>query len=139
MSAAAPAAHFLAAVVGQPGGFELRIARTAALLASAAHLAGDSRSRRRGLLGATGLPAGAALVIAPTQGIHTVGMRFPIDVIFADRHGRVVRLAPEVPPWRCRLSWRAFAAVELPSGTCHGLDLSVGDLLEAMPASSPAA
>mgnify|MGYP003375519138 CR=1 FL=1 len=126
-------AHFLVAAAGGAGRFGLRLTRTSALLASAAELAGDSRTRRRGLLGRARLEPGEALVIAPTQGIHTFGMRFAIDVVFVDRRGRVVAIADAVPPWRCRFSWRAFAAVELPAGSCRAAGLVAGDELDVLP------
>ncbi len=130
--------HFLSPVAdGSP--FTLRVKRTTAVLASAAALAGDSGSRRRGLLGRAALAPGEALVIAPSQGIHTFGMRFAIDVVFVDRRGQVVRIAAAVPPGRCRLSWRAFAVVELGSGTCAAVGLGAGDELEvALPATPEA-
>jgi len=125
-------AHFLAPAAGGAGRFGLRLTRTSALLASTAELAGDSRSRRRGLLGRERFEPGEALVIAPTQGIHTFGMRFAIDVVFVNREGRVVAIAGAVPPRRCRFSWRAFAAVELPAGSCRAVGLVVGDELDVV-------
>ena len=86
--------HFLAGVLDSPRPFALRVARTSALLASTTTLAADSRARRRGLIGRDRLGPGEALVIAPSQGIHTFGMQFAIDVVFVDRHGRI---APRIP------------------------------------------
>ena len=39
------------------------------------------------------------------------------DLVFLARDGRVVKTAAGVPPWRIRAAWRAFAVVELPSGS----------------------
>lgn len=110
------ARHFLAEAAGTASPFALALAEAPAPFAARVVLAGDSSRRRRGLLGRDGLDDDEALVIAPTQGVHTFGMRFPIDIVFADRHGRVLRVATHVPPNRVRVSWRAFAAVELGSG-----------------------
>ena len=44
-------------------------------------------------------------------------MRFPLDLVFLDRTGRVVKTSSGVRPWRVRVSWRAFAVVELASGS----------------------
>ncbi|MCC6990173.1 MAG: DUF192 domain-containing protein, partial [Acidobacteria bacterium] len=126
--------HFLDAVTRLPHVFALRISPGGHLLATHATLAGDSTSRRRGLLDRDGLAAGEGLVIAPTQGIHTFGMRFPIDVVFADRLGRVVHVAEAVPPSRIRLAWRGFAAIELAAGACRSAALRRGDRLEVQPA-----
>lgn len=138
MSRARPR-HFLAAVVDHPGPFTLRVARLAVPLASTATLAGDSRSRRRGLLGRSDLASGEALVIAPTQGIHTFGMAGPLDVVFVDRAGTVLSIAADVPPRRIRIAWRAFAVVELRGGACAEVGLALGDQLAAVPADGPAA
>lgn len=125
--------HFLDAVLRLPHAFALRIAGGPRLLAPQATLASDSASRRRGLLGQDSIESGAALVIAPSQGIHTFGMRFAIDAVFVDRQGLVVGLAEHVPARRIRVAWRAFAVVELAAGSCRAAGLQVGDRLEAVP------
>jgi len=81
-------------------------------LVSRVHAAVDSTSRKRGLLGRASLDD-AALVIAPCNAVHTFFMRFPIDILFVDRQGRVLRVARAVPPWRIAWAWRAFAVIEL--------------------------
>ena len=126
--------HFLDAVTRLPHVFCLRVAPSGLVIATHATLAGDSTSRRRGLLGRDNLAEGEALVIAPTQGIHTFGMRFSLDVVFADRFGHVVRIAEAVPPSRVRLAWRGFAAIELAAGSCQTAGLRRGDKLVAQPA-----
>jgi uncharacterized membrane protein (UPF0127 family) len=97
----------------------------------ATHLEGafDSESRRRGLLGRDGLAEGAALIIAPCQAVHTFRMRFPIDIVFADRQGRVVHVRSHVGARRIAVAWRAFAVIELPAGAAQHADLHVGDCL----------
>jgi uncharacterized membrane protein (UPF0127 family) len=54
--------------------------------------------------------AGEPLLIPRCRSVHTAGMRCAIDVVFLDRHGRVLRVAASVPPWRL-VSCRAAAAV----------------------------
>jgi uncharacterized membrane protein (UPF0127 family) len=105
-------------------------------IVSRVHAAVDSASRKRGLLGRTGLDD-TALVIAPCNAVHTFFMRFPIDVLFVDRHGRVLRVAREVPPWRLAAAWRAFAVIELAAAAAG--DITVGDQvgLRAMQAAAP--
>ncbi|MEU8759771.1 DUF192 domain-containing protein [Streptomyces sp. NPDC048659] len=46
-------------------------------------IAASSRARRRGLLGRDGITG--ALLITPTNSVHTFGMRFPLDVAYLDR------------------------------------------------------
>jgi uncharacterized membrane protein (UPF0127 family) len=93
----------------------------------------DSKSRRRGLLGLDAFPVGRALIIAPTGAIHTWFMRFAIDVAFAARDGRVIRVRHAMPPWRMFVALRAYAAIELPSGTLAISDTIVGDKLGCEP------
>jgi uncharacterized membrane protein (UPF0127 family) len=97
----------------------------------ATHLEGafDSASRRRGLLGRDGFAKGSALIIAPCQAVHTFRMRFPIDIVFADRQGRVVHVRSHVGARRLAGAWRAFAAIELPAGASQEADVHVGDRL----------
>ena len=90
----------------------------------------DSPARRRGLLGRYRLESGEALVLAPCSSVHTAFMRFPIDIAFVDREGRITKMAPGVRPWRIRVGWRAFAVVELPSGTLGRLDCRLDDRLQ---------
>ena len=75
--------------------------------------------RARGLLGRSSLPAGHGLLLAPCSAIHTLGMRFALDVVFLDAQGRVVRLHRQVKPNRLlvRGGRGATAALELPAGT----------------------
>lgn len=72
----------------------------------------DSASRRTGLLGRDAWPDGEGLVIAPCQFVHTVAMRFPIDVLCVRRDGTIEKLTTRVPPWRIAGAWRAFAVIE---------------------------
>jgi uncharacterized protein len=99
-----------------------------AVIASSVQAAVDSESRRRGLLGRTSLED-AALVIAPCNAVHTFFMKFPIDVVFVDRTGRVLRIAASVPAWRMTASWRAFATIELAAGTTTRTGLAAGHAL----------
>jgi uncharacterized membrane protein (UPF0127 family) len=89
----------------------------------------DSASRRKGLLKHEGLPPGSALIIAPSNAIHTFFMRFAIDVAFVARDGRVLKVRPAVPPWRMTGSLRAFAVIELPAGALAAADTLRGDTL----------
>lgn len=133
MTGRPPKSHFLHEAIGWQHGWGLTVDGTDTWLATDAVLAGDSRSRRRGLLGSEGLPPGHALVLAPCQGIHTFGMRYSIDVVGVARDGRVVTIAQEVKPWRVALSWRAFAVVELAAGRCAETGLWVGLTVRVCP------
>ena len=103
--------------------------RSGCLVASTVLTAFDSKSRRAGLLSYTSLPDGVAMVIAPCNAIHTFFMRFPIDVAFVARDGRVVKTRRSVVPWRITAALRAHAVVELPVGTLARCETVVGDRL----------
>lgn len=85
-------------------------------------------SRMKGLLGKKSLSSGEGLLIRPCKGVHTFGMKFPIDVIFLDRNNRVVATMRELPPNRVsRMYLQASAALELPSQTIESASVRVGD------------
>ena len=94
----------------------------------------DSKTRKTGLLGRTSLDEGEAMVIAPTNAIHTWFMRFAIDIAFVNREGRVVKLRSAVKPWRMTGALRGYAAIELPAGSLESHDTIRGDVLEITPA-----
>lgn len=112
-------------------------ARTDATVASDVTLALTRADRRQGLLGQNSLAVSAALVLSPCSSIHTMFMRFAIDVIFVDRAGRAVRIVPDLPPWRIALARRAHAVIELPAGSVRARDVRIGDELYLMPPTSP--
>jgi len=100
-------------------------------------MAGDSTTRRKGLLGRDALDRDVGFVIAPTQGVHTFGMRFPIDIVGVARDGRVVKVRGEVPPRRLVFALRAFAILELAAGVARRAAIAVGDRLIVVPNQHP--
>ncbi len=76
-------------------------ARTGLPLAERTRATRGPWDRMRGLLARAPLGVGEGLLIAPCNGIHTVGMRYAIDVVFIDRDGRVLRVTRALPPLRC--------------------------------------
>ena len=124
--------HFLVPALKASGEWGLRIERSGTWLATNAEIAGSSSSRRKGLLGRESLAAGHALVIAPTQGVHTFGMHFAIDVVGVGRDGKVVSIRRSVPRRRIVFSLHAFAIVELAAGATDQAGLEVADHLEVV-------
>ncbi len=104
-------------------------ARTNSIVADELTTAFDSATRRQGLLGRDGLPANAALIMAPSSAIHTFFMRFPIDVAFVARNGRVLKIRRALPPWRMAGALRAFAVIECPAGALDRASVAVGDTI----------
>jgi uncharacterized membrane protein (UPF0127 family) len=108
--------------------------RTGRVLAERLQVPRTSFGRGLGLMFRRSLPAGDGMWITPCNGIHMFFMRFAIDAVFLDRRQRVVRVRPDLRPWRVvPLVWRAHSVVELPAGTVAGLDLERGEQLEIGP------
>ncbi len=106
--------HFLSPLVANPDQtWSVRNLTSGRALVSRLEAAFDSATRKKGLLGRDRLEPGAGLVIAPCGGIHTCFMRFPIDVVFVARDGRVVKVCADVKPWRLAIALRAFCVIEL--------------------------
>lgn len=123
--------HFLKPLLRRTPGIPiLRNARSGRVIATTIETAFESADRRRGLLGRDAFQAGHALVIAPTNLVHTFTMRFAIDILFTARDGRVLKVRRAVPPRRIAGALRGFAVVELPAGQIDASDTHVGDALE---------
>ncbi len=77
--------------------------------------AATARARRRGLLGRDGIEG--ALLLTPASSVHTLGMRFPIDVAYLDRASRVLAVRT-MRPGRVGLPRpRARAVLEAEAGS----------------------
>jgi uncharacterized membrane protein (UPF0127 family) len=86
------------------------------------------RARRRGLLGRDGHEG--ALLLQPARSVHTIGMRFPLDVAWCDRDLTVLRVA-RLPAHRItRPVLRAHAVLEAEAGSFVRWGLAAGDRLE---------
>ena len=99
----------------------------ARVLASA-DIADDGAARRRGLLGRDGFEG--ALVLRPCRWVHTLGMRFPVDVAYLDADGVVVKT---IQMHRHRVGvpvLRARSVIEAEAGAFARWGLRVGDVVE---------
>ena len=99
-------------------------------LADRALIADSSKTRKTGLLKHARLERGEGLWITPCEGVHTVGMKFPIDVLFLDKKRKVVKIRAAMPRWRMSACLRAHSVLELPSGTAEATQTAAGDQLE---------
>ncbi len=99
----------------------------ARVLASA-EVASARRDRRRGLLGRDALDG--AMVIERCRWVHTLRMRFDIDVAFLDAEDRVMRTV-RMPRQRVGLPVpRARRVIEAEAGAFARWGLHVGDTIE---------
>ncbi len=93
-------------------------------------VADTSLTRLFGLLGKKHLDTGKGLWIKPSSGVHTFFMSIPIDVIGLDKKRNVVKLWPNLVPWRVTsVSTKLHSVVELPAGRIAECDTQVGDTL----------
>ena len=83
-------------------------------------------ARARGLLGTAPLAGDEALWIRPCNSVHTLGMRYAIDVVFLDRRQRVIAMRQSLQPLRLAAVRRAHSTVELKAGTAAVPGISIG-------------
>jgi uncharacterized protein len=87
-------------------------------------------TRMRGLLGRRGLEHGEGLLLKPAPSVHTFFMRFPIDAVFLDREGSVLKVRSHLRPWRVAAARGAHATLELAAGEAELRGIGRGDRLE---------
>lgn len=108
----------------------------ASIVCASAFQADTLLSRLRGLLGRKALGHEAGLLIIPSSGVHTFGMRFAIDIVAFDRNFRVLGVWESVGPGKIRgLSFRTHGVLELMSGLARQSNVTVGDQLLVTPVS----
>lgn len=108
--------------------FQVISSRRGTALATAAWRADNPWTRFVGLLGRARLEPGEGLQIAPCKSVHTWFMRFPIDVLYLDRDGKVVKAVPALPSFRFSWGGRgAHSVLELPAGTIAATGTAAGD------------
>jgi uncharacterized membrane protein (UPF0127 family) len=100
------------------------------VLGECIRVADTGLTRMVGLLGERELLPGDGLLLVPSQGIHTWGMLFPIDVAVLDGQWNVLALRRRMRQFRMtRIFWSAAAVLELPPGVLDSTLTSVGDIL----------
>ncbi len=103
-----------------PGSREVEIVNLtkSAVVGTRIRIADKAFARLVGLLGTNNLGPGCGLLIEPSSGIHTFGMRFAIDVVSLDAKMRVLGTWEKLGPGRiAAIHWRTRKVLELPTGT----------------------
>jgi hypothetical protein len=113
---------------------QVRNARNGELLGDRVQRTRGGGQAARGLLGRAGLEPGEGLWIVGSMGVHSFGMRFPIDVAYLDGDLRVLHVIAGLKPNRIgRVSLRTETVLELPAGTLAATETRKGDRLEISP------
>ena len=80
--------------------------------------------RMRGLLGKPPLQNDQALLITSCSSVHTIGMTYPIDLAFLDKHWKIRKIVKSLVPWRMAWSFGSSMVLEMSSGTIDKLTLN---------------
>ncbi|MHB1736390.1 MAG: DUF192 domain-containing protein [Acidithiobacillus sp.] len=86
------------------------------MLWSEVQMAASFLDRLQGLLGKAGLSDQQGLLLTACGSVHTVGMRFPIDVIFLDAELKILACHPGVSAWRMKSCRGARTTLEVAAG-----------------------
>lgn len=86
--------------------------------------------RLTGLLGRESLSEGCGMLIRHCSSIHTMFMRFAIDVLYINAGFLVVKTVESLKPWRLSYCLRACAVIELPVGSIQKHQIKTGAELE---------
>jgi len=87
-------------------------------------------SRLKGLIGRLRLKADEGIWVVPSQGVHTLGLFFPLDLIYLDENYRVIHLVEYFPSFRIGpLKTNAESVLELPTHTIYSSHTQIGDQL----------
>lgn len=104
---------------------------TGEVIADKVTIAQDFRSRSIGLLNRQSLNENEALLIKPCTSIHTFFMKFPIDVLFLSKEGKVIKIEHSLKPWNlsgCLLG--CFMVLEIQPGKLAKTAIKLGNSIE---------
>lgn len=100
------------------------------LLAKDIVIANTPFKRLKGLLGKKEFREGQAIILKPCNSLHTFFLRFAIDVIFVDKHNKVIEAISCLKPFHLtRVYWLSVLAIELPVGIIQSSHTQEADLL----------
>lgn len=110
---------------------ELYEAKTGRLILARLVAADTLAARTAGFLGRTRIEDDEAMWFDRCSGIHTLGMRVPIDVVFVNGGGIVLDVAEAVKPWRFWVGRaRAGSVLEVAAGNARRQRITPGTILE---------
>jgi uncharacterized protein len=87
-------------------------------------------SRLKGLIGKLTLGLDEGLWLVPSRGIHTLGVLFPLDLVYLDEDLKVIHVVESFPTFRISpLITHAASVLELPTHTIYSSQTQPGDQL----------
>ncbi|PHV07908.1 hypothetical protein CSQ96_08445 [Janthinobacterium sp. BJB412] len=89
-------------------------------------VAANAPERMRGLLGRPALAEGEGMLLLACRLVHTVGMRYPIDLVYLRRDGAVLKVTPALAPRRMGGCWGADCVLELAAGAAARRGIAPG-------------
>jgi uncharacterized membrane protein (UPF0127 family) len=99
------------------------------VLGDSIDVADTSAKRRTGLLKHERLGPGEGLWIVPCESVHTLFMKFPIDLVYLGKDQKVRKVRHAVKPWRLSVCLSAHSILELPAGAAEKTGTQTGDEL----------
>jgi len=91
--------------------------------------ANNSFSRMKGLMFKNTINKG--LLLKPANSIHTLFMKFPIDVVYIDKSSKIIKVSKNMKPWKIsNIVLKSHAILELPEGTINKYRIKVSDVVE---------
>lgn len=83
-----------------------------------------------GLMGRKKLPPSTGLLITPCNSVHTMFMRFSIDVIYLDKDMKVLKIAKHIKPWiGLSACLKAESVIEMNAGEADRIGIYAGSRL----------
>lgn len=95
------------------------------LLIEEVMFAANAFERMRGLLGRPKLQPNQAMLIKPCSSVHTVGMSYPLDLVFLSRDFKVKKIVTGLVPLRMAFCFGSNMVIEMHAGSLSKLNLQL--------------
>ncbi|MBW8183144.1 DUF192 domain-containing protein [Shewanella nanhaiensis] len=93
------------------------------------YLANTPWLRLRGLLGRKQLTTEQGMLISPCNSVHTMGMRYPLDIVYLNSKNKVLKITSNLAPWRSSACRGATQVLELSAGNSKNKNIKQGDTI----------
>lgn len=87
-------------------------------------------SRLIGLIGKKQMDKNEGLLLKKCKSIHTIGMRYNLDLVFMDKTGKVLKCVEGIKPFRAASAKGAYYALELNQGVIQIQGIKVNEQLK---------